>query len=52
MGTITSELVNPRGGKQRQSGDYEDISEDDSILDLLAEREVVNVQEFYEKDDN
>ena len=42
----------PCGDKQRHSGEYEDISEYDSILDLLAEREVENVQDFYEKVDN
>ena len=45
-------LVAPRGDRQRHSCDYEDISEDGSILDLLAEREVANVQDFYEKVDN
>ena len=41
-----------RGDKPKQHGNLEDISEDDSIFDLLAEREeVVNEKEFYERVD-
>ena len=39
-----------RGDKPKQHGNLEDISEDASIFDLLAEREeVVNEKEFYER---
>ena len=43
-------LSAPRGVKPKQYGEFEDISEDDSILDLLAERDpTMKSNEFYDK---
>ena len=43
-------LSAPRGDKPKQYGEFEDISEDDSILDLLAERDATLISnEFYDK---
>ena len=45
-------LTAPRGVRPNQHGGLEDISDDDTILDLLAERdETVNVQDYFDKID-
>ena len=45
-------LTAPRGDRPNQHGGLEDISDDDTILDLLAERdETVNVQDYIDKVD-
>ena len=41
----------PRGDIPVHQGDLEDISGDDSIFDLIAERDVVNSEEFYDRVD-
>ena len=46
-------LVAPRGDRRRSRRDgLEEISDDDSIFDLIAERDVSNAQEFYERVDD
>lgn len=41
-----------RGDIPKPDGMYEDVSDDDSIFDLIAEREVADVHDFYEKIDD
>ena len=45
-------LTAPRGDRPNQHGGLEDISDDDTILDLLAERDkTANVQDYLDKSD-
>ena len=39
----------PRGDIPKHHGVNEDVNDDDSVFDLIAEREVVKVHDFYEK---